>query len=156
MNEETNEQEHAEEYDFFRAMSREKVKEIRQSSLASLNSMAEDEQLMAFIMEEHPEFKTYWDNIDEFIDYDFDPETEINPFMHVQIHQIVETQIRQEKPPEVERIFQALKDKGVDRHEALHMIGSVFVEHMFDVLQGRQEFDQAKYLADLKKMLAEA
>ena len=85
-----------------------------------------------------------------------DPDDEINPFMHITIHQIVETQIRTEKPPEVERVFQGLKDKGQDRHDAIHAIGAIFVEYLFDVLKNGNEFDQEKYVADIKQLLKDA
>ena len=51
---------------FFSAFSRENLKNVWKTAGADLRLLDEGDQLMAFIMQEHPEFKTYWDNMDEF------------------------------------------------------------------------------------------
>ena len=114
--------------------------------------MKSEDQLLAFIMREHEEFHTYWENIEEFMDYEFDPDSEVNPFMHVMLHQMVEQQIRNESPPEVEKVFQRLKDGGMDRHGAIHLIGSVLVENLFDVVKNGQEFQMDRYLSELRSL----
>jgi hypothetical protein len=140
----------------FTAISREYVKEIWQTSKRALGVMRPDDQLLAFVMQEHEEYLTYWENIDQYMDYEFDPETEVNPFLHVSVHQLVEGQIRNESPPEVERVFQALKERGTERHDAIHLIGSVLVEHMFSQMQSQQEFNVGEYIEDLNGLLRQS
>jgi hypothetical protein len=52
--------------------------------------------------------------------------------MHAMIHAIVENQIADAKLP-VRRKVQRLMSEGLDRHDAIHAIGTVVAERLFDV-----------------------
>src|SRR5437868_12476433 len=49
---------------------------------------------------------------------------EINPRLHLTIHEIVANQIIDETPPEVWATAQRLRRLGYGRHEILHMLGA--------------------------------
>jgi len=133
-------------------LSREYIKSIWEISKHDIHSLDEDEQLLAFIMKDHEDlFGKFWNNMDEFLNYEFDPDTEINPFLHVTLHHVVETQIRRQEPPEVEIVFQALGNHDVSRHDAIHMIAEVLISQIF-AMEENQGFDVRSYLHELIKL----
>jgi hypothetical protein len=56
--------------------------------------------------------------------------------LHAVVHVIVESQIALGDETPVEATIRRLMGEGLDRHEALHAIGSVLVQQMTDVLHG--------------------
>jgi hypothetical protein len=63
---------------------------------------------------------------------------------HASIHVVVETQIAQR----IEPVCQALKrlmNEGLDRHDALHAIGSVLAGHIYEIIRGSAEVDPKKF-----------
>lgn len=59
-----------------------------------------------------------------------------SPRMHAVMHLIVENQLAMPDQDAVRDALTRLCNEGLDRHEALHAIGSVLVEHMVDLAQG--------------------
>jgi hypothetical protein len=49
---------------------------------------------------------------------------EMNPRLHLTIHEIVASQIVDDDPPEVWSTAQRLRELGYGRHEVLHMLGA--------------------------------
>jgi hypothetical protein len=45
--------------------------------------------------------------------------------------------------------------EGLDRHDAIHAVGSVMARHMFDIVKHGQSFDEAAYAKDLDALSAE-
>jgi hypothetical protein len=82
-------------------------------------------------------------------------------YTHASFHVIVENQLA-EGIPEVEATLERLLAEGLDRHDAIHAIGSVLAEHMYDLMHGKlppgdpsaayyrrlKEFSAAKWLDD--------
>ncbi len=78
-----------------------------------------------------------------------------NVRIHATIHTVVENQLA-EPLPEVVAVLERLMEEGLDRHDAIHAIGSVLVKHMFSALQGDDTTDlNEAYLRDLKDLTAE-
>jgi len=76
-----------------------------------------------------------------------------NPYLHDAIHEIVENQIREGKPKETKETLDRLMNLGYTRHEAIHKIGAVVVDNIYNVLKKKQEFNEkgfAKKLHALK------
>ncbi len=57
-----------------------------------------------------------------------------NPTLHAAIHTTVENQIALGNETPVKAKSLKLMREGLDRHEALHAIGSVLVEYIYDLL----------------------
>jgi HD superfamily phosphodiesterase len=57
-----------------------------------------------------------------------------NAAVHAAVHAIVETQIALGDETPARRAAQRLMDEGLDRHDAIHAIGSVLVEFMTDLM----------------------
>ena len=63
------------------------------------DSLDEADTLLATIMMEHEdEFHNEFEFADILDDYEFDPESETNPFLHIVIHSVIENQLREKEP----------------------------------------------------------
>jgi mRNA degradation ribonuclease J1/J2 len=74
--------------------------------------------------------------------------------IHSSIHVIVENQLamRVELKPET---IAKLTRQGLNRHEAIHAIGAILSEDIFDLLKGNiEEFSPTKYRRKLEKITA--
>ena len=75
-----------------------------------------------------------------------------NVTAHAAFHTVVENQIAMNLEPVV-RAMHRLTKEGLTRHDAIHAIGSVLAEHLFDILSTGQSDDadasQARYLHNL-------
>jgi hypothetical protein len=79
-----------------------------------------------------------------------------NETLHATTHAIVENQLALREPVVVE-VFTRLQAEGLDRHDAIHAVGSVLVEQVRLVLQGKAEGKpNDAYLAGLRKLTARA
>ena len=72
---------------------------------------------------------------------------------HAVIHTIVENQLVLEEPVVV-ATFARLRNEGLDRHDAVHAIGSVLASHMHALLAGDQSEKEpnARYYEALGKL----
>jgi hypothetical protein len=76
---------------------------------------------------------------------------------HSAIHAVVETQLAQGQPAEVQATLSRLRRGGVKRHDAIHAIGSVLAEHLSQVLHAIDdppEFDEESYIRGLANLSA--
>jgi hypothetical protein len=56
---------------------------------------------------------------------------EMNPRLHLTVHEIVATQLADDDPPEVWATAQRLRRLGYGRHEILHMLGAAFTPQLW-------------------------
>jgi uncharacterized protein YoaH (UPF0181 family) len=79
-----------------------------------------------------------------------------NVDLHAMLHVIVESQIAQGDTLPVRRKVQQLMAQGLDRHEAIHAIASVLINHTRDVVSDpAPEDDQnPRYYAALRRLTA--
>ena len=75
--------------------------------------------------------------------------------LHAAIHAIVENQIAMGEDAPASTLNR-LTSEGLDRHDAVHAIGTVLSEQIFNVLNGRQSngYDAARYDRQLAKLTA--
>jgi hypothetical protein len=79
-----------------------------------------------------------------------------NVTAHAALHAIVENQIALNVEPVV-RATHRLRTEGLTRHDAVHAIGSVVAEHLFDILKTNQNDDaaaSARYYAAVERLSA--
>ena len=77
-----------------------------------------------------------------------------NETLHAAMHVVVENQLAIREPVVVE-VFTRLQAEGLDRHDAIHAIGSVLAEQIHSALQGKSEGEpNDAYLAGLRKLTA--
>ena len=80
-----------------------------------------------------------------------------NEKLHATLHAIVEAQIALKEETPVGRIAQRLIGEGLDRHNAIHAIGMVLAEHIYDMLKTTKsdKDPNAPYFAALERLTAE-
>jgi hypothetical protein len=112
-----------------------------------------DEKVIAHLMKQHPEFHQEFEMADVYADIDlqYDPDKEVNPFLHIAIHAIVENQLAANDPPGVAEFFKRRKYKKETRHETSHMVGLFIMEQIFEIFKNGVPFDLDRYKRDLEK-----
>jgi hypothetical protein len=77
--------------------------------------------------------------------------------LHAALHAIVDGQIALGDQLSVRRAAQRLMDEGLDRHDAIHAIGSVLSEFIFDILTEPKlhAVPNAEYFAAHERLTAE-
>ncbi len=78
--------------------------------------------------------------------------TEYNPILHEQFHEIVEQQIKDNNPKETKETLEKLIKSGHSRHEAIHKIGAAVVEELYDMLKSREKFDRKRFIDRLDRL----
>jgi hypothetical protein len=80
-----------------------------------------------------------------------------NVTAHAALHAIVENQIALNLEPVV-RAMDRLGKEGLTRHDAVHAIGSIVAEHLFDILRTDQNDDaatsRARYYVAVERLTA--
>ncbi|MFQ6676675.1 MAG: DUF1841 family protein [Fidelibacterota bacterium] len=78
--------------------------------------------------------------------------------LHAVIHVTVENQVLLGDETPVAGTLQRLMDEGLDRHEAIHAIGGVLIEHMWDVLKskGKADISNEAYFDSLRSLTAQS
>lgn len=61
-----------------------------------------------------------------------------NLVLHATVHVVVESQAALGKETPVQATLARLMDEGLDRHDAIHAIGSVLAAHIYDLLKGTE------------------
>jgi hypothetical protein len=74
---------------------------------------------------------------------------EINPRLHLTMHEIVAAQLADHDPPEVWTTAQRLRGLGYDRHEVLHMLGAPMTGQLWAALHDQREYDLEAHRAAL-------
>jgi hypothetical protein len=76
--------------------------------------------------------------------------------MHASIHVVIENQLASNDEPVV-RALARLRKEGLSRHDAVHAIGSVLGEHIYDLLNKKEDSPQtsrARYYAAIERLTA--
>jgi len=77
-------------------------------------------------------------------------------YTHALLHVVVENQIALEEETPVEAVLHRLIDENLDRHDALHAIASILVNHMYELMHGEDAaLGNDEYYAELEKLTAE-
>jgi|SRR5712692_9939735 len=80
-----------------------------------------------------------------------------NPTLHAAIHTTVETQIAMGEELPVHHTLMRLMTEGLERHDAIHAIGSVLAETMYDMLRETEKVGEepnAAYFSALDRLSA--
>ncbi len=111
-----------------------------------------EDALIAQAMDLHPELDQLW----ELGELSATPQevrgTIVNPFIHTALHVLIEKQLTEKSPPEIVDTLGALLRRGVDRHEAVHAIASIYAELYFTTFRRGQHFEETTYIELLKQL----
>ena len=120
--------------------------------MAQMGGVLNDEDAMLVeALREHPEYYGVWDLVDELSDEELIQDG-VNPILHVTIHQTVENQLAAKDPPVVHETLERLMRSGLSRHEAIHAIGSVLCEEIWEILSQDRPFDEERYERGLRQL----
>ena len=112
-----------------------------------------EEALFADIMLEHREHHPLFDLGEAAFEIDFSGRREINPFLHTSLHAVVEQQIQSGRPAETEQAVAALQARGESRHDAIHRIGALLAQALYDAVTRNRPIDEARYISNLKEFI---
>jgi len=113
-----------------------------------LEGLDPEEKRIAKIMLDHQdEFFNDFEFSDVTADREYDPET--NPFLHICIHSVIETQLETKDPIEALQFYNAIRQKKYPHHDTLHLLGAILAPLMFTTLQTKTPFQIDNY----KKLL---
>jgi len=115
-----------------------------------LSTLSPEDKKLAEIMLEHEEYHNQFEIADLLSEHEYDVDNEVNPFLHVSMHAIAETQMGNRDPIEVYQFYNAIRKKKASHHEAVHLICAVLVPLMFKTLKEEKVFDLEKYRSQLK------
>ena len=139
--------------EFLRKMNRQQMRTIWECAKHNeLDELTEEEKLYARTMLEHQdEFFNEFEFGDVMDEYEYDPDTEVNPFAHITIHVVVENQLQAKDPIEVLHFYHAMRRKKLSHHDTIHLIGSIMIPFIFYSLKQKREFDTESYKHLLRK-----
>lgn len=76
----------------------------------------------------------------------------VSPRLHLSMHEVIANQLWADDPPEAWRAARRLRERGMDRHDVLHELMGVLIEHMHPALARREPFDAHAYRRALNNL----
>jgi hypothetical protein len=134
-----------------RQASRQYLRTVWEMAGSDQTLLSDEDKVLLEVMQMHPEYYDLWDRIDEVTEEELE-ETGHNPVMHVLVHQTVENQIAAGDPPETAQTLERLMNQGQSRHEALHQIGSVVADEIYEMLKSERTYDNRLYVKKLQRL----
>lgn len=137
----------------FRAFHRGHMHDIWEKAKSDeLDDLDPEQRRLAGIMLAHEEeFFNAFEFADLTAEMDFNPDTDVNPFLHIAIHSVVETQLEERDPIEAFQFYNAMRKKKCSHHDAIHLIGAILAPMIFGGLMHKVQFDLDTYKTMLKK-----
>lgn len=110
------------------------------------------EDLMAQLIEKHPEYHDLLADPERYQDKDYAPaQGETNPFLHLMMHLTIEEQISINQPAGIRAHFTRLTQHYQSEHDAQHRMMECLGEMIWQAQHNRTQPDAAIYLACLEK-----
>jgi len=134
-------------YGELRAVNRKHFHEIwKKAQKGDLEGLTEEEQRLAKIMLDHSdEYFNQFEFADAMADHEYDPGTEVNPFLHVTLHAVAEKQIEARDPIEAFQFYNAMLRNRCSRHEAIHLLLDIMIKYLFQTLKEKVHFPLDSY-----------
>ena len=124
----------------------------KKAQRGELQGLTEEEQRLGKIMLDHSdEYFNQFEFADALADHGYDPEKEVNPFLHVVLHAVAEKQVEDRDPIEAFQFYNAMLQKKCSRHEAIHLLSSILVKFIFKILKEKTPFPLESYRKILKE-----
>lgn len=106
--------------------------------------LSEPERRLLAILERHPDYHPYFDGAE--------PPPDLNPWLHVLYHEVVQGQIAHQDPPEAAAAVTRLVVGGAALHEAEHRVMEILVREMYEMLSRHATFDRDRYVRRLEAL----
>ena len=112
------------------------------------------EKIAYSIIMEHPEYHTYLQQQEKYIDYQWLPELgETNPFLHLSMHMTIIEQLSIDQPFGIKNLYQQLCNKFGDQHEASHQLMDCIAEMLWQAQRNKTQPDINTYFACIRQKL---
>ena len=109
---------------------------------------------IARVIKLHPEYHHFFNDLEDFLERDFEVDNGMNPYLHLSLHLALEEQVAIRQPPEVASSLEFLMQrKGMDRHDALHSILEVLAETVYFAQRRGGEPDVLAHAEGLRKLM---
>jgi len=109
---------------------------------------------IARVIDMHPEYHAIFDDMETFLDRDTQVDDGMNPYLHLSLHLALEEQIAIRQPPEVSVCLEFLmRRKGMDRHDALHVLLDVLAEVTYFAQRKGGEPDVTSYAEQIRGLM---
>lgn len=118
---------------------------LRDIDVDLLDASDPDERSL-LVRAQHPEYARA---IDREADTIVEAGQEMNPRLHLTMHEVVLNQLADDDPPEVRRTAERLLREGYDRHEIVHMIAAGVSSQLWSAMREHQPYDADRYIAFL-------
>lgn len=107
------------------------------------------------IIEAHPEYGRYLENIEDYLDKTWTPEEgEGNPFLHMSLHLSLQEQAAIDQPPGIREIHSRLCGKhGGDWVAAEHEMADALAETIWEAQRFGRGLDVNAYMTRLRKLV---
>ncbi len=116
-----------------------------------LNAM---EVRIARVINMHPEYHHLFNDMEAFLERDFQVDDGMNPYLHLSLHLAIEEQLATKQPIEVAQFMEKqMIEKKADRHDALHMILEVLAETVYESQREGREINPLAYAQKIKVLL---
>jgi len=138
----------------FREIHRQHFHEVwEKAQSGQLQDLTEEEQRLGKIMLDHSDkYFHQFEFADALADHEYDPESEVNPFLHVTLHAIAEKQVEDRDPIEAFQFYNAMLRKKCSPHEAVHLLSTILVKFIFQILKQKKPFPLETYRKTLKEL----
>lgn len=110
-----------------------------------------EEANLGRVMKAHPHYYHYWDRAASYGGR-LVSDHGTNPFLHLQMEVALENQLTSGEVPEVREALDALVARGVDEHQARHMVLEAFVQEFWVVLKKKRPFGRESYWRKLREL----
>jgi hypothetical protein len=140
-------------FEALRQLNRENLHRIwRCTRDENLEDLSEEEQRLGQIMLQHSDkFFNQFEFADVVADREFDPESQVNPFLHITLHAVIENQLRDRDPIEAFQFYNAMIKSKCTRHEAIHLLMAILIRLLFPMLKTQSMFPLNRYRELLRK-----
>ncbi|MDQ7005332.1 MAG: DUF1841 family protein [Ghiorsea sp.] len=106
---------------------------------------------IARVIKMHPEYHHFFNDLEDFLDRDFQVNDGMNPYLHLSLHLSIEEQLATKQPIEAAKLMEVqMIEKKEDRHDALHMILEILAETVHESQREGKEIDPLAYAAKLQ------
>lgn len=111
------------------------------------------EAQIAEVVALHPEYHPLLEDEDKAVAGEFAAENgQGNPFMHMGMHLGLREQVATDRPAGIRAIYEALRQKGGDVHEAEHRMMECLGEAMWEAQRNGRPPDEQRYLECLRRL----
>lgn len=115
------------------------------------DQLSDKDNRLAEILMEHEEYGGHFENTDILDGREYEAGMTFNPFLHISTHQMVEDQLSADSPMETALFCEAMEDRGLSRHEAIHFVIMILIHVIYASASTQRPFDAARYKRLLTK-----